>query len=285
MIFHNIATMSQLLNFLKPNARETLLKEHPCLEKVPGKSAKINCVLCETTFDGSSVSKINDHLSSQKHRGGRPGSVTDILNKYPNDFEVADDKLICLKCFQPLSLSTPKIERHFKSKYHIRGEQLQNQRASARRLSAPEFNLELAEKFAVAGIPFEKLDHPELKGFLEKSFGYQITSASNMRKKTLQTISDRNHEEMLNYLKDKMLYISIDETTNSRTESIASVVVGTLEIEFDAITGARKGKPGKHFLFSVTKMESTKSKDICALFEKTVEALKCKAIFLLFSYF
>lgn len=122
------------------------------------------------------------------------------------------------------------------------------------------FNSELCSMMLSANIPISKLKHPEFRNFLFKHTGQTIPDESTIRKYYVSNCYNDTINNIRAYLKDKKLWISIDETTDVEGRFVANVVIGTLEL----------GCPGKTFLFNMELLEKTNNSTIVKLFDKTM---------------
>lgn len=247
-----------------------------CLEETeePG---RVYCQDCDKTIDGSAVQKITDHLNSYSHTHGHKGSIKEILSLHPGKFEVVDDHLLCLDCYRKLSLTQPKISRHFRSKFHKQGVKRQKYCITARKgKSSNDFNEDLLTAFAAANIPLHKVDHPAIRKFFASYTPYHLDTVSNMRKTHMPRAASKCDQKVDEYLEGKNLAISTDLTTDANVESIISFVVSTLETKVDEETQEEVGVPGKHFLYHLGELNSTTGEDIEDVFNFIARKINCK---------
>ncbi|KAF2882297.1 hypothetical protein ILUMI_23862, partial [Ignelater luminosus] len=66
-----------------------------------------------------------------------------------------------------------------------------------------------------AGIPLWKLENPSLRTFLEKYVKEKLPSESTLRKNGLDCAYQGIMEEIQTYMKDKKIWLSLDETTDA----------------------------------------------------------------------
>ncbi|KAL4135150.1 hypothetical protein QTP88_006793 [Uroleucon formosanum] len=122
------------------------------------------------------------------------------------------------------------------------------------------FNSELCYMMLLANIPISKLKHPDVRNFLFKHIGKIIPDESTIRKYYVSNCYNDTINNIRAYLKDKKLWISIDETTDVEGRFVANVIIGSLEL----------GCPGKTFLFNTELLEKTNNSTIMKLFDKTM---------------
>ena len=125
------------------------------------------------------------------------------------------------------------------------------------------FNKELCDVLVSANIPFEKLNNTKFRHFLEKYTGHVIPDESTLRKNYLQECYDETMNKIRNHVKEKKLFVSIDETNDVDGCPVANVVIGTLEPDC----------PGKIFLLNSKVLEKVNHSTICQLFDKSLHLL------------
>lgn len=92
--------------------------------------------------------------------------------------------------------------------------------------------MDLCEALLASNIPLHKLTNPTFKDFLRKyCLNQKIPDESTLRKNYIPTIYQHVLEEIRNELKDDIIWISADETTDSCGRYIANLIVGALRLE------------------------------------------------------
>ena len=125
------------------------------------------------------------------------------------------------------------------------------------------FSLELCKAFVDAGIPLWKLENKSLKLFLEKYTKQVIPSESTLRKNYVDTLYDLTMQRIKEEVKDKKIWISIDETTDVKGRYVANVIIGTLEV----------AEMSKIYLLTSEELEKTNSSTIAQLFTTALALL------------
>jgi hypothetical protein len=92
------------------------------------------------------------------------------------------------------------------------------------------FNSELYYMMISANIPISKLKHPDVHSFLFKHTGKTIPDESTIRKYYVSICYNHTIYNIRAYLKDKKLWISIDEINDVEGRFVANVIIGTLEL-------------------------------------------------------
>lgn len=125
------------------------------------------------------------------------------------------------------------------------------------------FSLELCKAFVDAGIPLWKLENKSLKLFLEKYTNQQIPNESTLRKNYVDTNYALTMQRIKDEVKDKKIWISIDETTDVKGRYVANVIIGTLEV----------AQMTKIYLLTSEELEKTNSSTIAQLFTTALALL------------
>lgn len=128
-----------------------------------------------------------------------------------------------------------------------------------------QFSLDLCKTLIDAGIPFWKLENQSLKNFLQKYTGECVPSESALRKNYLPVCYENTIQRIRNEVDGKKIWISIDETTDSRKKHIANVIIGVMEpVEATAV---------KVFLLSSEELEKANSTTIAQFFTNSLNLL------------
>lgn len=93
-----------------------------------------------------------------------------------------------------------------------------------------DFNRRIARWFAVCGLEWQKINHPETRSFLKDFTGFKVPDESTLRKYHLKPIAQRYVEEIRLILADKYIYVQLDEAS-IRDRMIVCVLVGNLDGE------------------------------------------------------
>ena len=92
------------------------------------------------------------------------------------------------------------------------------------------FSLELCKAFVDAGIPLSKLENTSLKLFLEKYTNQHIPSESTLKKNYVDTNYVLTMQRIKDEVKDKKIWVSIDEMTDVKGRYVVNVIIGTMEV-------------------------------------------------------
>lgn len=94
-----------------------------------------------------------------------------------------------------------------------------------------QYSMELCDTFLSADIPLHKLDNEKLKKFLEKWTRQETPAAATLRKGYIKAAYEGKLNLIRSSLSGKLLWVSIDETTDVTGRFVAHTVVGTLGTE------------------------------------------------------
>lgn len=125
------------------------------------------------------------------------------------------------------------------------------------------FNRDLCKALLSANIPLNKLSNPKFRAFLSYYTNKDIPFESTLRKGYVNEIYEDTVNKIREHVKDKYIWVSIDETTDITGRFVANVVIGTLN-ENDA---------GKNFLLHSEELEKCNHSSICQLFDKSMHIL------------
>jgi hypothetical protein len=89
-----------------------------------------------------------------------------------------------------------------------------------------QFNADLCQAFVSANIPIWKLTNSTLRNFLEKYTTETIPAESTIRKNYVGDCYEEMMKRIRQDLDNELIWVSIDETTDSAGRYVATVVVG-----------------------------------------------------------
>jgi len=88
---------------------------------------------------------------------------------------------------------------------------------------------DLCKALLSADIPLNKLDNPELKGFLEKVLRFSLPTQSLFRKKHLPNCYNEVMQQIKEGLGNHPVWVSTDCSRDSMGREVANVFVGQLD--------------------------------------------------------
>lgn len=104
------------------------------------------------------------------------------------------------------------------------------------------------------------MNQPTFREFLEKYTNKKIPDESTLRKNYVCQMYENTLIKIRQYIQNKNIWISIDETTDVEGRYVANVIVGTLEVD----------TPGKVFLLYSDVLEKANHSIIAKLFDRTL---------------
>jgi hypothetical protein len=122
------------------------------------------------------------------------------------------------------------------------------------------FDEELCNVFLSANIPLTKLNIPIFRNFLHKHTKQIIPDESMLRKNYIDQCYKNTIIKIRDYVRNKYVWVSIDETTDVEGQYVANVIIGTLEVD----------NPGKIFLLNSEVLEIANHSTISKLFDRSL---------------
>lgn len=182
----------------EPNiSREEYWKLFPTLiEERP--APHVYCLVCEKEIFARHGTAIKKHLVGKSHiltykskKFGTVKSLVAIVENFKGVYKVVNGRLLCKVCRTYLNGDPKNVKKHLECNWHTKCEKIQSARASQMEdMDRDEFNTLLCETFAAAKIPFEKVDNPVFKNFIELSTGMGVFSSTTLRE--IHTSIDEN---------------------------------------------------------------------------------------------
>lgn len=190
----------------------TLIEERP--------APYVFCRVCEKEISARGGNTIRKHLTSKSHilkyksnKLGSTKSLITIMETFKDVFKIINDRLLCKVCRTYLSGDSPNAKKHLESNWHMKCEKIQNERVQLEDMDRDEFNTLLCETFAAAKIPFEKVDNPVLKNFIESISGMGVFTSSTLR--DIHTSIDENFNKTAEEEGEKVVVKEEENATTS----------------------------------------------------------------------
>ena len=199
-------------------------------------------------------------------------SEVNTSENHPFEYNSANKSIFCKPCEKAITASQKgQLQQHIKSEKHKSNSSLkrkfvqsQLEFKDAKKPKREEVvGQELCEAFVAANIPLSKVEHPKLRGFLEKNMQITLPSDSTLRKKHMPLAYENCIEIIKKGLEGKSIWISIDETTDSLKRKVANVIIGELKCE----------DYSKPYLAKCTFLETADSAAIARLANDTLNEL------------
>lgn len=120
-------------------------------------------------------------LKYKSKKLGTPKSLTAIIETYNDVFKIVGEKLLCKICRTFIS-GDFHAKKHLTCKWHTKCQKIRNdQAAQMENMDKDEFNTFLSESLAAAHIPFEKVENPAFRNFIESISGMGVYSCTSLR--------------------------------------------------------------------------------------------------------
>lgn len=127
------------------------------------------------------------------------------------------------------------------------------------------FHLDLAKTFVAADIPLSKIRHAEVAKFLQKYTKRSIPSETHLRTACVPKLYEDLVESIRQKLRNRYLWIAIDETVDSSKRCIVNIVVGILDVD-ESISKQK-------FLLASRICDQVNSSVISCLYQEAVDEL------------
>lgn len=110
-----------------------------------------------------------------------------------------------------------------------------------------EFYFDLCNAMAQSNIPWNKLEQPAFRAFLEKYCNRHIPSESTLRKNYLQNCYQAHLDRIREKIGNNNIYFEVDETTDACGRYVANMLVGILS----------ESEPPESYLINIAALEKT----------------------------
>jgi len=125
------------------------------------------------------------------------------------------------------------------------------------------FNEELCASLISANIPWNKLQVPQFKAFLEKYTGNHIPDERTLRKNYLGPLFDKTLESIRIFIGDSNIWFTVDETTDLKGRYIANLLVGVLKNDM----------PTQPYLISFKELDKTNHSTVSRFINNSLKTL------------
>lgn len=156
-------------------------------------------------------------------------SVKSWIQDVP-ELEVRENNVFCRSCQSVLT-----VVRHAHVTQHIASEKHRGNVGEATlRGKQKHFNRDFTEFMISCNIPWTQLDNSHFRDFITKCLGGDygdvvVPSESTLRKNYLPFVCQEVQDEVRTELREKHLWLSVDETTDACGRKWVHVIAGTLE--------------------------------------------------------
>ncbi|KAL4132751.1 hypothetical protein QTP88_009852 [Uroleucon formosanum] len=194
--------------------------------------------------------------------------LRNFVKEFGEDIFSCDNAvLFCKVCGVKVSAEKKyNIQQHITRGKHIQQLNIRKQEKPKSQLLVTgmsmksSFNEELCNVFLSANIPLTKLNIPIFRDFLHKHTKQIIPDESTLRKNYIDQCYINTINKIRDYVRNKNVWVSIDETTDVEGRYVANVIIGTLEVN----------NPGKIFLLNSEVLEKANHSTISKLFDRSL---------------
>lgn len=188
-------------------------------------------------------------MPKRQRRVTTPEKLREVVTNHPNDYEQDGEVLFCKVCEGPATKKftyqhgPSRAAEHLETLIHKKNKELKTGQPKQTSLRAAlakggqsgkienEFHRDLLKAFAEADIPIWKLNHPSLKGLMEKYMKRAVPSRSTLENK-FAALYQEVTSDIRQYIGDNKVYFVLDETTDSEGRYVLNILVGSLNGEY-----------------------------------------------------
>lgn len=197
-----------------------------------------------------------------------------MVNAYPGVLRTDFSILHCNYC--DCSLTGNKlsnVKQHFDTAKHKKAVENKKQSNEPKQTLLTDhqlpqqintFNMDLCKTFLEANIPLKKVSHPSVVKFLEQYTGKTMPSESSLRQKYVPILFNEKLEKLRQKAKDKFIWTSIDETTDSEGRYVTNFIFGILDGSDDS------PERGKCYLLNMVPVEAANASNMAAFFNDSL---------------
>lgn len=127
-----------------------------------------------------------------------------------------------------------------------------------------QFNLDLCKSFLEANIPLKKVSHPSIIRLFETYTKNSMPCESILRQKYVPMLFDNCMETLREKAKDKYIWVSLDETTDSKQRMVANFVFGIMDSDENS------SERGKSYLLNMTTVDAANANNMAKFFNDSL---------------
>ena len=199
-----------------------------------------------------------------------------VSKEYQNVFRTDNSVLFCLICdCEVPAKQICQVRQHLSTKKHLasvkrkssvenRSNQTLLTTLNENRTDVSQFAIDLADCFIKANIPLFAIRNPAVVNFIEKYTKYASPSEFTLRNKILPKIYDDTIQKMKDFAKNKHIWVTVDESTDSEDRFVANFVFGILGDEEEK---------DRCYLFASDVLSSVNNSTIATFFDKCINEL------------
>lgn len=127
-----------------------------------------------------------------------------------------------------------------------------------------QFSFDLCQSFVVANIPLKKVSHPSIIRFMETHTKNTMPSESSLRQKYVPMLYDQCLEKLREKAKNRYIWVSLDETTDSKQQMVANFVFGIMESD------ENHPERGKCYLLNMAIVDAANANNMAKFFNDSL---------------
>lgn len=213
--------------------------------------------------------------------GKRKESIREFLARMANDhrdvLRADGTVLYCLLCeCQVTAKKKTHVDQHIRSDKHTKSVELKSGSTSRQSLltshtttttaaaKIDEFSMDVCKTFLEANIPLKKAAHPAVKNLFEKHTKKSMPSESVLRQKYVPILYDETMNTLREKAKDKHIWVSIDESTDSEQRMVVNFIFGILDGDENS------PERGKAYLLNMAVVDVVNASTMAAFFNDSL---------------
>lgn len=198
-----------------------------------------------------------------------------MAKDHPGVLRSDNTVLYCLVCDCSVSATQKShVVQHIRSQTHTKKVESQSQSTSRQTLLTEhqqprtekinEFSMDVCKSFLEANIPLKKAAHPSVKNLFEKYTKKTMPSESVLRQKFVSILYNETLDRLREKSKDKHIWVSIDESTDSEQRMVVSFIFGILDGDENS------PERGKCYLLNMAVVEAVNASTMAAFFNDSL---------------
>lgn len=195
------------------------------------------------------------------------------VKDFPGVFRCDSSVLYCLYCNCEVKVNQiGQVKQHLKTTKHKNSVErkdgakqllLTTFQTEAEKKNVNQFTVDLLKFFIGANFPLSAIRKECVISFLKKYTNQPIPSETSLRN-YLQLIFHQQINQLKSLAKDKLLWISVDETTDVEQRFVVNFTFGILGVEIER---------DRSYIFSLKVLDEVNSHTIAAFIDQTVNVL------------
>lgn len=207
-----------------------------------------------------------------------------MVATYKGVFRSDNSVLFCIYCNHPVTASQLfQVKQHIATDKHKNAESRRKPGQSTQTFlteyQSPKINqfyVDVCRAFLEANIPLHKVSHPSIVRFLETHTKNTVPSETTLRTKYVPMLYDQCLADLRAKAKDKYIWVSLDETTDSKQQMVVNFVFGIM------VSDENHPEKGKCYLLNMAIVDAANGNNMAKFFNDSLLVLwpegKCLVI-------